>query len=147
MSDFKLFGYKFNIALVIACIILGYVIGTFTVCSCSRITVKEGMQLLSGAPIGYKMGKGVSGSWDSNPKGMATTEDMYKKLEGNSAPSPVEMLKEGKLDIFGENKFSPTCCANSGTGYSNSSGCLCTSSEQVQYLNSRGGNRTYASEY
>ena len=53
-------------------------------------------------------------------------------------------LPEGELLIFAENKFDPKCCPSA---YSNSSGCVCATPEQMNYLNTRGGNRTFSSIY
>lgn len=59
--------------------------------------------------------------------------------------------KCGPLDLnnfFGSLKFKPECCGNpAGSSYSNSVGCACMCPEQLNYLNSRGGNRTFQTEY
>ena len=51
-------------------------------------------------------------------------------------------LAEGQLNFFADNQFKPECCVSST--YSSGTGCACLSSEQVNYLNQRGGNRTIA---
>lgn len=42
--------------------------------------------------------------------------------------------------FFASNKSSPECCK--AATYSTSTGCLCTTKEQLNFLNQRGGNRT-----
>lgn len=42
--------------------------------------------------------------------------------------------------MFANNKSSPECCKAST--YSTGSGCVCTTPEQLQFINTRGGNRT-----
>lgn len=43
------------------------------------------------------------------------------------------------LFIFKNNQVKPECC---GASYSSSSGCVCTTPQQRDYINMRGGNRT-----
>lgn len=43
------------------------------------------------------------------------------------------------LFIFKNNQVKPECC---GSTYSSSSGCVCTTPHQREYINMRGGNRT-----
>lgn len=43
------------------------------------------------------------------------------------------------LFIFKNNQVKPECCASS---YSSSTGCVCTTDKQRNYINMRGGNRT-----
>jgi hypothetical protein len=42
--------------------------------------------------------------------------------------------------LFANNKSSPECCKASS--YSTGNGCVCTTPEQLRFLNTRGGNRT-----
>lgn len=42
--------------------------------------------------------------------------------------------------LFNDTKISPECCKSST--YSSSSGCVCTTPEQRNFINQRGGNRT-----
>jgi hypothetical protein len=46
--------------------------------------------------------------------------------------------------IFAENEVKPECCPSY---YSSSTGCVCTSQKQWDYLNQRGGNRTLTTEF
>lgn len=44
-----------------------------------------------------------------------------------------------QLFLFKNNQVKPECC---GASYSSDMGCVCTTPEQRNYLNTRGGNRT-----
>ena len=59
-------------------------------------------------------------------------------------PSQQIPLKDGELDIFATTPFKPECCPNF---HSNSMGCACMTTNQYNYLVSRGGNNTPYSEY
>ncbi|MHC5180444.1 MAG: hypothetical protein ACYSOW_00990 [Planctomycetota bacterium] len=64
---------------------------------------------------------------------------------------PYEKYNCGPIDVnnfFGGLKFKPECCGNpAGSSYSNSVGCACICPEQWTFLNSRGGNRTFPTEF
>lgn len=62
----------------------------------------------------------------------------YDKLEQNSYGNKVPFpSSDNKLDILVNNEFTPECCPSN---YSNSNGCACMTSEQINFLNTRGGN-------
>jgi hypothetical protein len=46
--------------------------------------------------------------------------------------------------MFAYNHSSPQCCPST---YSTSTGCVCTTKQQRDWLNTRGSNRTYPTEY
>jgi hypothetical protein len=58
-------------------------------------------------------------------------------------PQPVP-LPEGELFMFANTPFKPECCPNT---YSNGSGCACMTSNQYNYLITRGSNNVPYSEY
>jgi hypothetical protein len=101
---------------------------------------KEGFEL--GSSLDYKMGDGVSSSWENNSNVSNKPYNIYQSLEDNVGGRVP--LPEGELLIFNENKFDPKCCPSA---YSNSTGCVCATPEQMNYLNQRGGNRTMSSMY
>jgi hypothetical protein len=53
-------------------------------------------------------------------------------------------LPEGEMDFFANSEFKPECCPNT---YSNSTGCWCGTSQDFNYLTTRGGNNVPYSEY
>jgi len=92
------------------------------------------------APTNYKMGSGVKTSWDT------------KKLQSigqnlNSHMGPTIPLPAGQLFFFANNTFSPECCYPPQGGVSNGSGCACVTEKQVEYISSRGGNRSARGEF
>ena len=55
---------------------------------------------------------------------------------------------QNTTNFFGSTYFKPECCINpESSSYSNSQGCACLSPDKWRYLNSRGGNRTFTSEF
>ena len=60
-------------------------------------------------------------------------------------PQQTLPLPAGELDFFANTVFKPDCCT--GSSYSSSMGCPCMTSEDVNYLKSRGGNNVPYSEY
>ena len=97
-----------------------------------------------GAPLKYNMQKGVPSAGPAmvGPPGDYST--WYTPLDANSQGLTVP-LKKGALDVFAKNPSRPGCC--SASTYSTSTGCVCVTPEQMKYLNERGGNRTFTSEY
>ena len=87
----------------------------------------------------------VASSWinkaDAYSKnlGYQQTAQKANMYTGTQVPLP-----DGQLFFFQNNQFKPECCPSP---YSASTGCACMSSEQIAYLNSRGGNRTCDSEF
>jgi len=62
----------------------------------------------------------------------------YNPTKPDYQGTPVP-LSDSQMFFFQDNQFKPECCPSS---YSSGSGCACISSEQIKYLNERGGNRT-----
>jgi hypothetical protein len=139
-----LFGQTIRVEVIIVSMIVGAILGTHLLCSCSKLSMKEGFALL-GAPTSYHMGEGVPTSWENKSElSYNGPNDWYKSLEGNTAPEPNKWVESGKLEFLAENKFDSKCCPSF---YSGDSGCPCISPEQMKYLNSRGGNRTFPTEF
>ena len=140
-----IFGQKLRVEIIIICVIVGYILGAHLLCSCSKISAKEGLTMLKGASLDYRMGSDIQSSWENKPEMRFNgPNDWYKGLENNVAPNPQQMIAGGKMDILSENKYDPKCCPST---YSSSMGCACVSPEQAKYLNESGGNRTFATEY
>ena len=67
-------------------------------------------------------------------------QQVHQTLQHKKAPNKIP-LPEGQLFYYANNDFKPECCKHSsisGTG-----GCACETEEQVKFLESRGGNKTY----
>jgi hypothetical protein len=90
-----------------------------------------------GSSLSDSMGDGVRTSWLNADKKTIDAPNTYSRMETNvTRTSP---LPESEMLIFNNNRSSPECCPST---YTNSSGCLCATPEQVKYLNAHGGNRT-----
>jgi len=140
--EFELFGIKLRLEVVIACVLLGYLIGGMLLCSCSKVGIKEGFALMSAAPLSGVRDDSKDG-WIQKSKEYQEqmgykAGNLYAGLAGNKGGSVP--LPDGQMDFFYDNEFKPSCCTT--TNYSGSSGCPCISPEQMQYLNSRAGNRS-----
>ena len=61
----------------------------------------------------------------------------------NRTPQPVP-LPEGEMLLFANTPFKKECCPNA---YSTSTGCACMTTNQYNYLVTRGGNNVPYSEY
>ena len=137
--DLKVLGFKFNLATAIVALLIGFIICSFTFCSCASLEVKEGFNLM-GAPMNYKLGDGVPGdTWSIPHTPSQADDDMYASLANNVAGKVP--LPDDQLFLFYDNKFSPECCYKPQQ-YSSSTGCACISPAQMKYISSRGGNNT-----
>ena len=140
----NLYGFQFNLVNVVVALLIGTLIGTTLLCSCAKVSIKEGLALL-GADIGHNMSKGVPGdTWakahaNSDTNTDSNADNIFAALKNNVAGSVP--LPEGNMNFFYGNKFDPACCF-SPNRYTSSSGCSCLSVDQVNYLNERGGNNT-----
>ena len=158
--ELKIMGYHVRIEHLVLFVLIGMVLGGHLFCSCTSFSmngkdvgsaIKEAFtqQLGSddyGAPINYTMQSGLhNGGWVNAATNYAKNignQDNTKSGEYyKGGPIP---LPPGELLIFAENQVKPECCPSY---YSSSTGCVCTSQKQWDYLNQRGGNRTLNSEF
>lgn len=108
----------------------------------------SGMNTNYGESANYKVGdysQVDTSSW-IQPNLLVThngpvSEGVNDILNRKSQPLP---LPEGEMLMFADTPFRPECCPNT---YSNSSGCACMSSEQVNFLKLRGMGNVPYSEY
>ena len=120
----KLFGNKVRLEIIILCVLLGIVIGTSLLCSCS--CSKENFH--NAAPIG-----GGLNQYDFSKHGV-------EHNKGNVQSQPANPMMPGQKYFWANNKFTPECCDYSTVSGTN--GCACVTDEQMKYLASRGGNRS-----
>ena len=99
---------------------------------------REGMALM-GSDINEVQNGDVAGMWVTKANTYASEFGYGIINNTGSAYSADEPLKNGEMVIFAKNKFKPECCP---APYSSSTGCVCMTPEQINYLNTRGGNRT-----
>lgn len=138
--EITILGFKMRLELIILCMLLGGFISLNLFCTCAG-GVKESFQLI-GSSLDYTMGEGVKSSWENKTSSEDYSNGLYSSLEGNVGGEVP--LPESELILFNQNKFAPECCPSV---YSNSTGCVCATPEQMKYLNTRGGNRTLTTEY
>ena len=152
--EIKIFGYEVRIEVVIACVIIGMVMGLVMFCDCFQYNLIEGMETkkktvtkqngkegftnLNNNDLhidnSYTMGWVKTAKRYADGMGYENKLNSYKDNVGTPVPLP-----EGELFFFADNKFKPECCPST---YSDSMGCACLSQAQVDYINERGGNRT-----
>jgi hypothetical protein len=129
----KLFGMSFRLEILIAIVFVYLILSGHLFFSCSKIGVKEAFHVaktLGEAPLDYRMGNGVEGSWDG--KKQEERDPAETVVGGTHVPL------NDTLFFFRDNKGQHKNC---NTNYSSSTGCIGLTSEQNKYLNSRGGNR------
>ena len=152
--EIKIFGYEVRIEVIIACVIIGMVMGLVMFCDCFQYSLiegmtskkkknftkngKEGFTNLNNNDLhinnSYTMGWVQTAKRYADGMGYENKLNSYKDNVGTPVPLP-----EGELFFFADNKFKPECCPST---YSDSMGCACLSQAQVTYINERGGNRT-----
>ena len=130
--EFEVFGIKLRLEVVLLCIALGMVIGTELLCNCVK---KEGFDVAASF-LNHTYNNGLPSFREAmtsmNLKHNPT--EMYEKVQ---VPMP-----DGRLFFYANNEFNPECCKHStvsGTG-----GCACETKEQIDFLRTRGGNKTFA---
>lgn len=142
----KVLGIEVNVRNILILIVLYMLISSMTVLSCSRVSMKEGMQMMS-ASIDYNMGEGVKGSLHGYPMQKGSSIE-WRKQDHDSYSSEF-VAPEQSMDFFAKTEFKPECCGSSysasggmNAGGFASGGCACMNKKQIDYLNTRGGNRT-----
>ena len=101
----------------------------------------DGFANYSGTPNGAKNAYQPMGPFDGvklggpGPQGWRYTAP-NEKLNGYYPPFKVG---PDNLFMFKDNQAKPECC---GASFSSDMGCVCTTPEQRDYINMRGGNRT-----
>lgn len=130
--EYKLFGIKFRVEIVIISLIIGMIMGGHLLCSCSRISMQEGFEIASEMKdiLLNKLEKG-------KPKQMNYSKGDSPVVQ----PSETSDLDSGvvSMDFFENTKFTPEACPST---YSSSTGCATYGPEQMKALATRGGNNT-----
>ena len=163
--ELKVLGYHARVELIILFVVIGIVLGAHLFCSCTSFSIggmpsdvgraiKEAFtqqQIMLGsddygAAINYNMDNGLPiKNWENAArnyaKQMGNQDNTNSGLNYKGGPIP---LPPGELLIFADNEVKPECCPSY---YSSSTGCICTSQKQWDYLNQRGGNRTFSTEF
>lgn len=143
--EYSLFGFRFNMLNAVIFLVLGFLVATLTVCSCSKVTVKEAMtNLANAATLDHNNNSDIKDSWVSKSLAYAGNMGYQSELEKHEQYKGTPVPLENTLFYFEDNEFKPECCPSN---YSTTTGCACLSSDQMKYLNERGGNRTLPTEF
>ena len=159
--------YKFRVEILIAIVVIFWIMFGHMLCSCSKISLLEGMDIMSSV-INTKSLEGFTGANNTamGPEfAEARSPDYIMNPATWSAPSltyspgtkpgagvqaiwdrpkqPIP-LPEGEMDMFATTEFKPECCPNT---YSSSTGCACMTMNQYKYLKERGSNNVPYSEF
>ena len=106
---------------------------------------KEGFTSYSGNPAGakavYQPMSGFDGVKLST--GNAVSDWRYTKPNEPLNGPEVEMGPDS-LFMFKNNQCKPECC---GSSFSCDGGCVCTSPQQRDFINTRGGNRSVSGDF
>ena len=103
-----------------------------------------GISLLFGASGLKEAFSDTATAWESENEPHGYNQYGYSSAqmqERETWPGTPVPLKGGEMFLFSQNKVAPECCAM-GSTYSSSDGCVCVPPAQMQYLATRGGNRS-----
>jgi hypothetical protein len=101
--------------------------------------------LVSGSGPGGKFATAAIGSYDGTNPGSGAYEGWRGTLPNEPLNGPnVDTPDQDNLFIFKNNQCKPECC---GATLSCDGGCVCTTPDQRNLINSRGGNRSKGDEF
>lgn len=145
--------YKLRIEILILIVIVFWILFGHLLCSCSKITVQEGLYMIkqirnegfssansTGIPREYL--KTGQPTYIQNPNSWGNT-NLTQTKSNDKKEQPIP-LPDGQLDMLANVDFKPECCPSA---YSSSTGCACLTVDQYDYLKDRGGNNVPFSEY
>ena len=159
--DISILGYKLNLEVLILFGIIYLILVVHTVCStCNVMGIMESMRgmMMKEGFVGANTNYGESSnyslmnykpvntsSWSRPDLRVIPGEPLNPGVQAIlNRPSQPVPLPPGELDMFANTPFKPECCPNT---YSNSTGCACMTTNQYNYLVTRGGNNEPYSEY
>ena len=146
--------YKCRLEILILIVILLWILFGHLLCSCSNVNMMEGLKMMGGNNTAYgpEFSSSKTPGYIMNPSTWSmptltyspgTAPDAGVQAIWNRPKQPIPLPKD-ELDMFATTQFKPECCPNA---FSSSTGCACMTVEQLNYLNSRGGNNVPYSEY
>jgi hypothetical protein len=103
---------------------------------------KEGFTSYSGQPGGAKGAYEPIGAFDGIKLSTGNPGESWRYTKPNEPLNgyfPKFKVGPDNLFMFKDNQCKPECC---GASFSCDGGCVCTTPEQRDYINTRGGNRT-----
>lgn len=107
-------------------------------------TEKAGFMNYSGSPAGAKGAYQPIGAFDGVKLQTGNSSDWRYTAPNEPLKAPQGELGPDNMFIFKNNQCKPECC---GATFSCDGGCVCTTPEQRNFINARGGNRTGGSDF
>ena len=143
--EISVLGFKINLLNAVIFLVLGFLIASHTAAGCSKCSLKETMtNLANAASLDHNNNEDLKGSWVNKSLSYAGNMGYQSVLDKHEQYKGTPVPLENTLFYFQDNEFKAECCPST---YSSSTGCACTSVEQMKYLNERGGNRTLPTEF
>ena len=144
----NLFGFKISIDFFILIGIIYLILACHTFCGCCNVEGFVGANTNYGQSSPFSLTKKSvpnTSSWGNGSLVVTPGKPLSKSVKNilNRPKQPVPLPK-GEMLMFANTPFKPECCP---TAYSTSTGCACLTSDQYNYLITRGGNNVPYSEY
>jgi hypothetical protein len=105
---------------------------------------KDGFKNYSGSPAAAKGTYQPIGAFDGVKLQTGSSSDWRYTAPNEPLKAPQGELGPDNLFMFKNNQCKPECC---GSTFSCDGGCVCTTPEQRNFINARGGNRTGGSDF
>ena len=105
---------------------------------------KAGFMNYSGSPAGAKGAYQPIGAFDGVKLQTDNSSDWRYTAPNEPLEGPQGELGPDNLFLFKNNQCKPECC---GSTFSCDGGCVCTTPDQRNFINARGGNRTGGSDF
>ena len=105
---------------------------------------KEGFTSYSGNPAGAKAVYQPMGPFDGVKLETGNSSDWRYTKPNEPLNGPEVEMGPDSLFMFKNNQCKPECC---GSSFSCDGGCVCTSPQQRNFINERGGNRTISGDF
>ena len=126
--NITILGLKCRAEIIVLSIVVGFVLASFTICSCAKISpeackkvlsessgvVKEGFRKISdiadAASLNYHMNADQPGSWSQKAMGYAADMGYNTVLASHANYKGTEVPLQGTMNFFKNNSFKPECC-------------------------------------
>lgn len=105
---------------------------------------KEGFTSYSGNPAGAKAVYQPMGPFDGVKLETGNGSEWRYTKPNEPLNGPEVEMGPDSLFMFKNNQCKPECC---GSSFSCNGGCVCTSPQQRDFINTRGGNRTISGDF
>lgn len=103
-----------------------------------------GFMNYSGSPAGAKGAYQPIGAFDGVKLQTGNASEWRYTAPNEALKGPQGELGPDNMFIFKNNQCKPECC---GSTFSCDGGCVCTTPDQRNFINARGGNRTGGSDF